>query len=282
MSSSSRFSPSSIRRAVLDPESRGAGDRGHRGGGRRPGSRRSRASSRPPGAFEEALKEQGLTEAQLRDLVFDTLLEEELRVEVTADAVPTEEELQDYYEQNQASYRQTGAQHILVDENAQAQDIARQLQAAPEGQVDALFKKLAREFSTDTTNAKNAGDLGYFASGDFVPAFEAAAERSTSARYRIRFRRNSDCTSSASPTDASEPFEEVREEIEAELAAGAADKAWSDFVHLAFEDADVKVNPRYGEFDADELTVVDATSEQLPGAAEPTATPATPAPTPGV
>ena len=69
------------------------------------------------------------------------------------------------------------------------------------------------------------------------------------------------------------PFEDVRDQIETQLATGAEDKAWNEFVRTAYEEAGVKVNPRYGEFDDDELRVVDATSDQLPGTVRPTATP---------
>lgn len=230
------------------------------------------------GAFEEALKEQGLTVDQLRDLVRDNLLEERLRAEVTKDAGPTEEDLQAYFEANTARFEQVDSQHILVDELAVAQRIARQLQRAPEGKVDALFTKLAKRFSTDPS-ADSGGDLGTSAPTDFVPPFAEAlgemevGEISDPVRTRFGYhviRLN----------DRTEPvFEDVADQIEEEIGAGAADKEWNDYVAAAYEDADVKVNPRYGEFDEETFQVVDATAEDVPGAEEGGGTPT---PTPGV
>ena len=41
----------------------------------------------------------------------------------------------------------------------------------------------------------------------------------------------------------------------------------------AYEDADIKVNPRYGELDIETQQVVDATAEDIPGAEEPAVDP---------
>ena len=231
------------------------------------------------GAFNEALKEQGLTIDQLRDLVRDNLLEERLRAEVTKDAGPTEEDLQAYFDANQARFEQVESQHILVDERAVAQRIAQQLQKAPEGKVDALFARLAKRFSTDPS-ADSGGDLGTSSPTDFVPPFaEALGEMEVGdisdpvkTRFGYHVIRLNDRTEAV--------FEDVVDQIEQEIGAGAADKEWNDYVATAYEEADVKVNPRYGEFDEETFQVVDATAEDVPGANESGGTP-TPTPVPG-
>ena len=68
------------------------------------------------------------------------------------------------------------------------------------------------------------------------------------------------------------PFEDVQEEIAGELGAGATDEAWNDFLQEAFRAADVKVNPRYGEFDLATLQVINAGADQVPGVEEPAPT----------
>lgn len=220
------------------------------------------------GAFEETLKEQGLTLDQLRELVRDNLLEEQLRAKVTEDVGPTPEELEAHFEENRESYVEVETQHILVDQKAVAQRIARQLQRAPEDEVDELFADLAREFSTDPSG-ESGGDLGTGNPGQFVPPFRDAVnemevgEISDPVKTRFGFhviRLN----------DRTEPtFEDVADQIQQELGAGAADRAWEGYVAEAYEEADVKVNPRYGEFDEDSLQVVDPTAEDVPGAEEP-------------
>ncbi|MDP9067513.1 MAG: peptidylprolyl isomerase [Actinomycetota bacterium] len=236
-------------------------------------------------AFEEALKEQGLTFDQLEELVRDSLLEEELRAKVTENAGPTEEDLQAFYEENEARFQETAAQHILVEGKALAQRLSRQLQAAPPRQVETLFAKLAKEHSTDQSNAGRGGDLGFFSPGEFVPPFEAAAadleigEVSDPVKTEFGFH-------VIRVTDRRlAPFEDVVGQIEQELGTGAADEAWEEYVAQAYEEADVKVNPRYGEFDEETFQVVDPSAEDVPGAEVPDETPApaedqAPAPSP--
>jgi len=221
------------------------------------------------GAFEEALKEQNLTLEQVEQLVADSLLEEKLRAKVTEDAAPSEEEVQAYYDENQDRYAETEAQHILVGDEAEAQDIASQLDAARDPQVDDLFARLAKRFSLDDSNAGNAGELGFFGPGDFVAPFEKAAAKLDIGEIsgpvetefgwhviRVTDRRVA-------------PFEEVAADIEGELGQGAVDEAWDEFVRKAYEEADVKVNPRYGEFDEESFQVVDPSAEDVPGAEVP-------------
>jgi parvulin-like peptidyl-prolyl isomerase len=234
-----------------------------------------KADYESPGAFEEDLKEQGLTLEQVEQFVADNLLEEELRAKVTEDAGPTEEDIQGYYDQNQSSFEETEAQHILVNEESEAADIARQLQEASEDKIDDLFGKLAKRFSTDDSNSATAGELGFFRPGDFVAPFEKAAAKLEIGEIsnpvetefgwhviRVTDRRVA-------------PLEDVAADIESQLGEGAIDEAWDEFVRKAYEEADVKVNPRYGEFDEETFQVIDPTAEDVPGAEVPE-TPATP------
>ena len=240
-----------------------------------------KAEYETPEAFEEELKQQNLTLEQVEQLVADRLLEDELRAKVTEDAVPSEEEVQAYYDENQDRYEETEAQHILVEDRTQAEDIASQLDAARDSEVDPLFARLAKRFSIDESNAAKAGELGFFGPGDFVAPFEKAAAKldigEISAPVQTEFGWHV-----IRVTDRRvAPFEEVATDIEQELGEGAVDKAWDDFVRKAYEEADVKVNPRYGEFDEESFQVMDPTAEDVPGAEVPE-TEATPAITPGV
>lgn len=221
------------------------------------------------GAFEEALKEQGLTLDQLTELVRDNLLEERLREKVTEETGPTEEELTAYYESNEADFTETAARHILVDDKALASRIAKQLQAAKdEAALERVFEKLAKKHSTDQSNAAQGGDLGYFKPGDFVPEFERAADEleigEVSGPVKTEFGFHVILVTDRRVA----PFEDVRAEIEQELGQGAADEAWDEYVRKAYEEADVKVNPKYGEFDEESLAVVDPTAQDVPGAEE--------------
>jgi peptidyl-prolyl cis-trans isomerase C len=216
-------------------------------------------------AFEESVKEQGVTLEQLPVLVRDNLLAERLRAEVVADVQPSEEELRANYRENIEDHRETRAQHILVDSQRQAAEIAARLRAAPRTNAAKLFAALAREFSTDRANAKKGGDLGFFSVGQFVKPFEDAAAALDVGQIsnpvetefgwhiiRVTDRRN-------------KPFDDVREQIAEDLAGPAQDDAWEKWVIDAYEAADVEVNPRYGELDIETQVVVNPPADSIPG-----------------
>lgn len=257
-----------IRRAVLEPS---AEEVGVEVGEEEIAARLDeiKADYETQGDFEEALKEQNLTLEQVEQLVADRLLEEQLRAEVTQGAGPSEEEVRAFYDENQARYEETEAQHILVEDKARAEDIALQLQEAPEGKVDALFARLAERFSIDDSNAANAGELGFFSPGDFVAPFEKGAAKLDIGEISDPVRTEFGWHVIRVTDRRLAPFEDVSADIEQELGQGAADEAWDQFVRKAYEDADVKVNPRYGEFDEESFQVVDPTADDVPGAEVP-------------
>lgn len=87
------------------------------------------------------------------------------------DASITEDALKAAYETEFANWEgeeEVNARHILVKEEAEAKEIIKTL----EGGAD--FAELAKEKSTGPSGP-NGGDLGYFAKGQMVPEFEAAA-----------------------------------------------------------------------------------------------------------
>ena len=64
---------------------------------------------------------------------------------------------------------QVEASHILVADEATAKEVRQKLNEGED------FTALAAEYSTDTNNAKNGGELGYFGRGLMDEAFENAA-----------------------------------------------------------------------------------------------------------
>ena len=216
-------------------------------------------------AFAEALKEQGLDEEQLELLVEDSLLEEELRAQVTAEAVPAEPELREYYEAHEDDYLQTHAQHILVDNRNLAGVVREQLLAVPAKQQAKKFDELARRFSTDDSNAKDGGDLGFSSPGDFVPPFEAALEKLDEGEVSQPVKTDFGWHVIRLIERSTQSFEDVRAQIESELATETEERVWQDWVAAAYEEADVKVNPRYGELDEASGQVVDASAADIPG-----------------
>lgn len=227
-------------------------------------------------AFQEGLKERGLDEARLEQIIHDNLLEEKLRAEVTEGTEPSEAEVSAYYEENIADYTTTRSQHILVEEKVLADQIATQLQNAPKKKVDALFEQLARRESTDRGSAKDGGNLGFTSAGELVEEYESAAAE-------LQIGEVSDPVQSQLGYHVIRvlerrvtPLEDVADAISEQIGEGAEEEAWQEWLREAYEAADIRVNSRYGELDVQSQQVVDATSEDLPGVVD---TP-TPSPSP--
>lgn len=223
-------------------------------------------------AFEEALKEQALTEEQLRQFIADRLLEDRVRAEVTADAGASQEDIVAYYDENIDDFRETCVQHILVDSDAEARVVANQLQNAPRSEVDDLFAKLARQRSTDGGSAPSAGNLGCVPPGQFVAEFEDAmteleiGEISDPVQSEFGFhiiRVNERRTV---------PFSQVEDQIFERLSGTSQDEAWEEFIVDLYERAGVEINPRYGVIDPATGAILDPDATQVPGAQAPKAT----------
>jgi parvulin-like peptidyl-prolyl isomerase len=223
--------------------------------------------------FEDALDQQGVSPDQLPELVRDQLTEEALREDVVSEIEPNDDELQSYYDENIDRYRQTEASHILIEERGQAEKLAAELQGAKANQIDKLFAERAKKLSTDTGSGEKGGDLGYFGSGELVPEFEEAAGQ-------LELGEVSDPVQSEfgfhiiRVTDRRlQPFEDVRDQIAQEISGTETEEAFQDLVVKAYEDADVRVNPRYGELDLETQRIADANAEDIPGAEEPAESP---------
>jgi len=126
-------------------------------------------------AYEQALKQNDITEDQLREDIRENLPIQEVQERVAGDTQPSEEEIQKYYDENKAAQFTNPAQrcmrHILFnkDQKEKAEEVKEQLQDGGD------FAKLAKEYSQDPGSAEQGGDLGCLGKGETVPEFEKAA-----------------------------------------------------------------------------------------------------------
>ncbi|HIP19677.1 MAG TPA: peptidylprolyl isomerase [Sulfurimonas sp.] len=81
--------------------------------------------------------------------------------------------LKDYYNKNKEEFNEkeaVHARHILVKEEADAKAIINELKPLSGQKLQTKFEALAKEKSTGPSGQKG-GDLGFFAQGQMVPAF---------------------------------------------------------------------------------------------------------------
>jgi peptidyl-prolyl cis-trans isomerase D len=168
---------------------------------------------------------------------------------------PTEIDLKSYYDQNASKLSGTEerkASHILInapksasaDERKlakkQAQDILEQVKKTP-----TQFADIAKKQSQDSASAVNGGDLGFFARGAMVKAFEDAV-------FAMQSKQISDLVESdfgyhiiqlnEVKLPKTKSFAEMRPEIEAELKKQQAQKKYAEaaevFTNTVYEQSD--------------------------------------------
>ncbi|GLK79482.1 peptidylprolyl isomerase [Methylopila turkensis] len=100
----------------------------------------------------------------------DRALMEEL-LQKTSKAAVTDEAMRKLYDEtakNLKPEQEVRASHILVKTEDEAKKVEERLAKGED------FAKIATEVSTDPGSAKQGGDLGFFAKGQMVPAFDEA------------------------------------------------------------------------------------------------------------
>jgi foldase protein PrsA len=127
--------------------------------------------------YQQALKQQGFTDEEVRTGIRLTLLRERVQAKVTQGIKVSDSDIQSYYDKHKAQYA-TPAQpesrqvrHILVKSKKKADQIYAQLKAHPN-----LFAKLAKKDSIDTGSGAAGGVLpGGAIKGRLVKPFENVA-----------------------------------------------------------------------------------------------------------
>jgi peptidyl-prolyl cis-trans isomerase C len=125
-------------------------------------------------AFDQALQQAGITEEQLRQQIREQLPIQKVQERVAGGAGPSQEEVEQFYEQNKAAQFTTPetrcTRHILFnkDQKDKAEEVKKQLQNGGD------FAALAKEYSQDPGSAEQGGDLGCIGKGETVPSFEEA------------------------------------------------------------------------------------------------------------
>jgi len=121
--------------------------------------------------YEKQLKQQGLSDAQVRRDVRANVISEKIFAEVTKDVKVTDADVQKYYTDNKAQYgtpESRDVRHILVKTRAQANQLYDQLKAG------ANFATLAKKYSQDP-GSKDQGGKYTVVKGQTVAPFEQTA-----------------------------------------------------------------------------------------------------------
>lgn len=200
-------------------------------------------------AFQQLLEQNQLTEQQVTEQLRNRALQEAVGQALASEREVTDEELQTAYEQ-QIEGGNPRASHILVDTEEKAEKIMQRLEEGAD------FNELAREESQDPTAERNGGGLGEISRGQTVPAFEEALFNAepgelvgpveTEFGFHV-IKRNE-------PPSLEQVEDQLREQVREEQARVAV----QEFLLERAQEADVRVNPRFGQWDEQAGRVVPA------------------------
>jgi foldase protein PrsA len=126
-------------------------------------------SKYPPGQFDMILKQQGLSDADVQNILRQQIIIEKA---VAPNVHVTDADVAAYFAKNHTLLdkpEQVRARHILVADRATADSVEAKLKAGGD------FAALAKQYSTDTSTKDKGGELGFFGRGQMVPAFQDAA-----------------------------------------------------------------------------------------------------------
>jgi foldase protein PrsA len=121
--------------------------------------------------YKKQLKQQGLTDEQVKTDIKAQLIQEKIFNKVTSNVKVSDAELQKYYDQHQSQYgtpEQRDVAHILVKNKALADKLYKRVKAGEN------FAKLAKQYSQDPSS-KNAGGKLTITKGTTVATFDQVA-----------------------------------------------------------------------------------------------------------
>lgn len=196
---------------------------------------------------DRQLSDNGLTRDGLRALAYRLLLAQQVSKAVVAERLG-EQKLRELYQQHLADYSTITVDHILVKTRADAEAAYARVTAPGATRDD--FLALAKQISIDPTVQQNSGALQATAATQYVPEFANAALAlapgeisqpvQTQFGWHVIRMEGKDVV----------PFDQVRDQI-LQTEGGTTFNDW-----LREQLGGAEVNPRYGRFDLDSLTVV--------------------------
>jgi parvulin-like peptidyl-prolyl isomerase len=198
----------------------------------------------------QSAAQNGIAAKDLRPYVRDLVLKDAIGDALTKDEQVDQATLQSVYTQNIGQYDQVHAAHIVVADQALAQQILDQVKADP-----SKFAALAKQYSLDTSNKDSGGDLAPAGRGQFVKEFEDAVFGAPAGSYLLVhtqfgwhvvhvIERRTTTLAQATPDLRRIALKDVRDQRTGALLTTTAKKLG------------VTVNPRFGVYQADSGTVV--------------------------
>ena len=198
---------------------------------------------------DEELTKLDLTREDLRTLARQVLLFQDVQSDVVSSELG-DAQLREQYEKDIATYTTVDAAHILVDSEAEAQDVYRQVTAP--GATDKTFQDLARRGVDRHGVGSQRWKPGSAPAARYVPEFAEAIVSLQPGEISEPVQTEFGWHVIKLVTKQVTPFEQAK----AQLVQGQAAEVFGGWVRDQIDESGLEVNPKYGRFDAETLTVV--------------------------
>ena len=200
-------------------------------------------------AVDAELEKQGLTRTDLEGLANQVLLFQAVQAAVAEEELG-DEQLRQIYDEQILQFTTIEALHILVDTEAEADDVYQQVTAP--GATRKTFEDLAKQVSTDTASGANGGSLGQAVASTYVPEFGEAAVALEPGQISEPVQSEFGWHVIYLVDKQVTPFDDAK----TQLLSGEQGTLFNAWMRGEAESLGVEVNPTWGRFDAETLTVV--------------------------
>jgi foldase protein PrsA len=223
--------------------------------------------------LEELLKEQNVTEEQLREQIADQMLLDAVRQKVYEDVAISDAQAKEYFEnpENKGQFEQAETRdmrHILTETKAEATKAYSELESDPDS--DKVWENVAKKYSTDPGTKDSGGALGSWPAGRMVPEFDEIAFAlevdELSEPVKSPFGWHVIQVTKVTP-GSNQTFDQAKELIKQTLLYQEQATAWDTWLEKATEEAEVVYAAGY---DPNELTASPVPQEPQEEPVEPT------------
>ncbi|MHB8513713.1 MAG: peptidylprolyl isomerase [Actinomycetota bacterium] len=224
---------------------------------------RIRSSFGSDAQFQQALQQQGVDPGSVKDRIKERLVVNDIQKTLTSQITVADAELRAAYGTGK-QFDSVDVRHILFAVRSQTpaeykKALAKAEAALKQLRAGANFAELAKKLSDDKQSGKQGGMLGSIQRGRTVPEFEAAAfslkvgEISNPVRTQFGYHIIQVLKKS------SKTFEQAAPGLRTQIETQKAQSAFNQFLSKLLAQADVRVNPKLGQFDPTTLTIVQRT-----------------------
>lgn len=213
-------------------------------------------------ALDEVLADSNVSDEELEENLNDQAIQAEISDELASE-VSDDQVAAAFSEDPQGQYGdKVEVRHILTESEEEAQTAIERIESGEE------FSEVAKEMSKDPGSAERGGELGPLARGATVEAFDEAAfgaeEGELVGPVGTEFGFH---VLEVTGQVAGAEFAEVEGDIRTQLESSAEGQAFNDYITEFIGGLEVEVDPQYGTWDAQSVSVVPPQPSESPTSA---------------